>query len=113
MAAELCADLQAGTGVQGGQRFVQEEQPGVGGQGTGQGHALGLAAGEVAGLGGGVFAEAHAVQPGRRQGAGLGFAGAPAAGAEGDVVQGGQVGEEQVVLEDDADRTGLRGSVLQ
>ncbi len=113
VAAEPGADLQAGTGVQGRQRFVQEQQPGAGGQGAGEGHALGLAAGQASRFGARVGRQAHPLQPRRRVGAGLRLADALAAGAEGDVVQGGQVGEEEVVLEDDADRPGLRGRVGQ
>ena len=113
VAPELGADLQAGAGVQGGQRLVEEQQPGAGGQGAGEGDALGLAAGQPARLGAGVVGEAHAVQPLGGLRAGLRLGRAVAARAEGHVVQGGEVREEQVVLEDDADRAGLRRRTVQ
>jgi hypothetical protein len=85
----------------------------VGGQGAGEGDALGLAAGEAAGFGSGVVGEAHVVQPLGGLGAGLGLGGAVAAGTEGHVVERGEVREEQIVLEDHADRAGLRGRTVQ
>ena len=63
VAPELGADVEAGTGVQRGQRLVEEQQPGAGGQGAGEGDPLGLAAGEPARLGAGVLGEAHPLQP--------------------------------------------------
>ena len=44
--SELGAHVEPGPGVEGGHRLVQQQQPGPGGQGAGQGDALGLAAGE-------------------------------------------------------------------
>ncbi len=113
VAAQLRAYVESGAGVEGGEGFVEEEQAGVGGEGAGEGDALGLAAGETAGSGGEVVLQAHAGQPFRGPGTGLGLRGALAAGAEGDVVQGGEVGEEQVVLEDDADGAVLGGCAGQ
>ena len=113
VAAELGADLQAGVGVQRGQRLVQQQQARSHGQGAGQGDALGLAAGQLPGPGVGVLGEADALQPDGRAAARVGFGGAVAARAEGDVVQRGQVREEQVLLEDHADRAALGGDRVQ
>ncbi len=113
VAAELGAHLQPGAGVQRGERLVQEQQPGPGGQGAGECDPLGLAAGQAARLGAGVCGQAHALQQLGGPGAGLRLAGAPAARPEGDVVQGAQVGEEQVVLEDHADRARLGRRAVQ
>jgi len=107
MAAELRAHLQPGAGVQRRERLVQEQQPGVRGEGAGDGHALRLAAGEPPGPGARVSGQAHAVQPLGGLRASLGLAGAPAARPEGHVVEGGQMREEQIVLEDDTDRARL------
>ena len=46
MPAELPPDLQLGPGVKGGQRLVEQEQPGVGGQRPGERHPLRLPAAE-------------------------------------------------------------------
>ena len=43
VAAQVAAHVGAGADVEGGQRLVEQEQPGVGGQGPGQRHPLGLA----------------------------------------------------------------------
>lgn len=113
VAAELRADVEAGAGVEGRERFVEEQQPGAGGQGAGEGDALGLAAGEPARFGGGVPGETQALQPGGGLRPGLRLGRAPAARPEGHVVERGQVREEQVVLEDDPDRPGLRRRTVQ
>ena len=44
--AQVAADLAAGAGVEGGEGLVEQQQAGLGGEGPGQGDALGLAAGE-------------------------------------------------------------------
>ena len=74
--------------VQGGHRFVEQQQLGVGGQGAGHGDPLGLAAGELAGapVPRGRSASTSASQC-RRRFAGRGPGGAGAAGPERDVVQ--------------------------
>lgn len=113
MPTELGADLQTGAGVQRCKWLVQEQQAGAGGQGTGQGDTLGLAAGQLARLGAAVVREPQAVEPLGGLCAGLRLGGAVTAWSEGHVVQGRQVGEEQVVLEDDADRACLRRRTLQ
>jgi len=50
-AAEDIEDGAAGGGIEGGGRFVGEDDGGVAGEGAGDGDALLLAAGEVGGLG--------------------------------------------------------------
>lgn len=77
-------------------------EAGVGRQGAGEGDALGLAAGEVAGLGDGVVGEAHAGQPLGGHGSGLGLVG-PWQRGRGGAVQSGEVGKGQVVLQHDAE----------
>ena len=42
VSAELGPDTEAGRGVERGERFVEEQQAGVGGEGAGEGDPLGL-----------------------------------------------------------------------
>ena len=70
--AQEAAQLGSGRGVDGGERFVEEEQRRFGGQGPGQGHPLGLAAGELAGAGGGDVGESDALEPLHRPPPGFG-----------------------------------------
>ena len=111
MAAQVAADVVPGGGVEGGERLVEQQEGGVGGQGAGEGHPLGLPAGELAGPGRRPFRQPHPSQPPVRLPAGVGPADAPGAQPEGDVVEGVEVGEQQVVLEDDAHRPALGGQV--
>ncbi|GAB3841905.1 hypothetical protein GCM10029963_14000 [Micromonospora andamanensis] len=101
---ELGAGVESGTGVEGGERLVQQEQGRFDGEGTSQRHPLGLPAGEVPRFASGVFGEPDPGQPVRCPLSGPVPVEALAARPERDVVQGGQVREEQVVLEDDTDR---------
>ncbi len=103
VAAQVPADVTAGAGVEGGERLVEEQQARLGGQGAGQGDALGLAAGEGAGPVGGVVGEPDTLEPGGGAGSGVRLGDAAGAEAEGDVLQRGQVGEQEIVLEDDGD----------
>jgi hypothetical protein len=57
------AHVQAGLGVQGGQGFVQEQEPGVGCQCPGQGDLLGLPAGDLVRASGGQGCQVKALQP--------------------------------------------------
>ena len=88
--------LGAGPGVEGGEGFVEEDDRAVLHQGAGEGGALALAAREGARAAVGAGAEADAVD----QVAGAGGVGAHAAeaGAEDDVAEDVEPGEEQVVL---------------
>ena len=63
VAAQVAADVAAGAGVEGGERFVEEQQAGLGGQGAGEGDALGLPAGQGAGPVAGVVGEPDALEP--------------------------------------------------
>ena len=62
MTAQVAADVTAGAGVEGGERLVEEQQSRLGGQGAGQGDALGLAAGQGAGSVVGVVGEPDALR---------------------------------------------------
>ena len=103
--AEVAAHVAAGADVEGGQRFVEQQQPWLGGQGPGERDALGLTAGQGSRAVAGVVGEPDPLEPGRGVGAGLDLGDAAGAQTEGDVLQRGQVGEQQVVLEDDGDRS--------
>ena len=103
VAAQVAADVAAGAGVEGGERFVEEQQARLGGEGAGQGDALGLAAGQGAGPVVGVVGEPDTLEPGGGAGSGVRLGDAAGAQPEGDVLEGGEVGEQEVVLEDDGD----------
>ena len=110
VAAQVAADVAAGAGVEGGERLVEQEQAGLGGQRPGQRDPLRLAAGQRRGRWPAWSARptrsSHAAA--RARAAGLGDA--PGAQPEGDVLERGEVGEQQVVLEHHGDRTALRGA---
>ena len=103
VSAQVATDVAAGAGVEGGEGFVEEQQPGLGGEGTGQRDALRLAAGQGAWAVVGVVGEVDTLEPRHGPGSGIGLAHVAGAQPEGDVLQGGEVGEQQVVLEDDGD----------
>ena len=65
VAAQVAADVAAGAGVEGGERFVEQQEAGLGGQGAGQGDPLGLAAGQGAGPVVGVVGEPDALRASR------------------------------------------------
>ena len=102
------AQVHLGRGVDRRQGLVEEQEAGLGDERPGQGHALLLAAADRAGTAGRVVLQAEALQP---------LVGAapcrhprhPArAQPERDVVEHREVGEEGVVLEDDAHSPRLR-----
>ena len=70
VAAQVAADLAAGAGVEGGQRLVEQQQAGLGGQRPGQRDPLGLAARQGPGPVAGVVGEADPLQPRRGRGRG-------------------------------------------
>ena len=107
LVAELVADLAAGDRVEGGEWLVEQEHARVAGQGPGQGDALALAAGELAGPRAAEVGDPEPVEQ----------VGASPAGGEADVGGDVQVGEEPVVLGQVADpaplgaQVGARGGV--
>jgi hypothetical protein len=113
VAAQVGTGVQAGTRVQRGQRLVEQQQPRADGQRPGERHPLGLAAGEPARLVAGVRGQPHPVQPRAGLLAGPRLGHAAAARPERDVVQSGQMREQQVVLEHHADVPVLRRHPVQ
>jgi hypothetical protein len=109
VALELGPDVDPGAGVERGHRLVEQEQPRVAGQRAGEGDALRLAARELGGTSVGEVAQAEACEPPGR----LGPRRRPPAPGDATgvrhVVPHGQVREEAVVLEDDADAALLDG----
>ena len=91
---QLRADVGLRVGVECGERLVEEQDLRVAGQGAREGHALALAAGEVAGVG-------ALEMPNRETVEVLVGLVTPAVL---DVLTHGQVREERVVLEDEPDR---------
>ena len=81
-------------GVERRERFVEQQQGRFDSEGPGERDPLRLPAGELPRLVMGQVGEADAVQPMRRGLVGVVAGGAAASGSEGDVLQGGEVGEE-------------------
>ena len=106
--AQIRPYVQARTGIQGRQRLVQQQQPRRRGERPGKRDPLRLAAGEACRLEVGNVREAHPVQPLRRHLARRRLRRPGTARTEGHVVPGGQVREQQVVLEHHADPALLR-----
>ena len=104
VAAELDPQRRGHADVEPGERLVEQQQRGVGGERARDRHPLGLAAGELARPPAGEVAQPDPGQPVAGRGPGLGAPGPSGPGAEGDVVEGGEVREEHLVLEDHPDR---------
>ena len=104
VAAQVAADVTAGAGVEGGERLVEQQQAGFGRQRSSQGDALRLATRQRARSVVGMVGEPDACQPVPGPGSRVLFGDPPGSESEGDVLQRAQVGEQQVVLEDDGDR---------
>ena len=92
--------------VEAGERLVEQHQRRAGGQGTGQGDPLLLAAGELVGVAVAHVRQAHQVEDFGHPRAALGAG--QTVEPEGDIGRDVEVGEERVVLEDQADATLLR-----
>ena len=95
--------------VEGGHRLVEEEETRLGGQRPGQGHPLGLATGEAADAMVRDVADAQPVEPVLRHGRRLRSRRPASAGSEGHVGQRIEVGEQEMLLEDQPARSLLRG----
>ena len=100
-------DPQAGrhADVQAGERLVEQQHVGMLRERPGDRDPLGLAAGELLGTTAGELSDPQPVKPLQSGGAGLGARDAARAEPERDVLQGGEVGEQHLVLEDHADPT--------
>ena len=114
-AADLLSRLQAQAGVQVGQGLVQQQHPGHLHHGPGDGHALLLAAGHLAGLAIQQLADLHQVRRLPHPALHLLLGGTVLAlevlQGEADVLPHGQVGIQRVVLEHQAHAPKLRGQV--
>ena len=108
VAVQFGAGVQPGTGVERGERLVEQQQLRRDGQRAGQGDPLRLPAGQVPRLAPGVPGQPDPVQPPRRLLPCLPPGYPVPARPERDVVQRGQVREEQVLLEHHTDRPVLR-----
>jgi hypothetical protein len=101
--ADLLAQAGADAGVERGERLVEQEEAGGGGQRAGEGHALLLAAGELDGVFRALLGQADEGEQLGDAGGDLGPAAAAVDEAVGDVVEDAEVGKERVGLEDDAE----------
>src|SRR5690606_29944406 len=104
------SQLRSGRDVESRQRLVEEQQVGLANQGAGQGDPLRLSTREIT-----WFASLQSTQPQMGEppsGTVARLLPGKAAGtqAEGDVLEHGEMREEEVVLEDDADVAFLRGN---
>ncbi len=97
--------------VERGHGLVEQQQLGVRGQGAGDGGSLGLSAGELGGVSVGERLEADLAEPVAGGLAGRVSAAAGASGAECDVVEDGQVREQQGFLGQQGDVPVVRGDV--
>lgn len=94
MAAQGGADPGAGRLVEGGEGFVEQQQPGAGGERAGQRHPPGLAAGELAGAASGEMAHVEPVEPVLGRGPRLGARDALGARPVRGVGEGGEMREQ-------------------
>ena len=101
---EFGLDVEASSGVQRGQRFIQQQQRWLPGQRAGQCHPLRLPAGQLGRLAVGEVGEPEPGHPVIGGSLGRLPSQAPRPRGEGHVLGHGQVREEPVVLEDEPDR---------
>ena len=101
--AEIATHVVPRGGIERGQRLVQEEHRGIGGERSGERDPLRLATRQFAAAGVAPSIEPDALQPLAGPATRLLPAQATSAQAEGDVVDGVEMGEQEVVLEHHAD----------
>jgi len=103
VAAQVASDFVTGGGVERGERFVEQKDRRLGGEGAGQRDSLRLPAGQLTRSSLLAAVEPDALQPER--GVTTRVAAARPSGSQpvGDVVDRAQMREQQVVLEHDAD----------
>ena len=106
--AELAPDLDAGAGVERGERLVEQQQPRLGRERAGERDALGLTAGELAGLRVGVGRRARPARASRRPRARASRLATPRLRRPNATFSSArEEREQQVVLEHHADRPAL------
>ena len=101
--SQLTAQLLAQPAVQGAERFVEEEEPGVEDDGAGEGDALLLAPAELLGVPAAQLLQLDQLEHVVDQLLQPGALDAPQLEREGQVLRHREVGEQGVVLEDEAD----------
>ena len=109
MSAEIAPDLPTGADIECGERLVEQQQARIGGQRAGKGDALGLPTGQRPRPMRRMIGEPDPLQPSGSGPPGLGLGHPPGTQTEGDVLHRAEMREQQVVLEDDADRALLGG----
>src|SRR6266481_8538443 len=106
-AAQPAAQFLANLGIQGAEGLVEQQQSGLDGKRPGKGHALALAAGELAGQAPGELVELHQLQQPPDAFGDLRLRGPLGARldpeAEGDVFEDAQMAEQGIMLKDQAD----------
>ena len=102
-----------GLDVEGRERLVEQQRVRLGRECEGERHPGGLPPGELTGPAAGEVAHPHDAEPVLRRGAGLPSPSSQAAGPEGDVVTGVQVGEERRRLAEQGHPAPVRGHVGQ
>ena len=103
VSAQLGAYEQAGLGIQRGQRLIQQEQPRVSREGTGQRHPLGLPSGDEPRLRSRQVSDADAGKPRRGPAPCLRLINSVYQRPERDVVEHAEVWKQQIVLKDHPD----------
>ena len=108
-AQQLGEDFIRGAGVEGTGRFVGEGDDGLGDLGAGDRHSLCLSAGELSDPLVHVLAQTETVEPGPGVLGGVRAAHTGEHGGERDIVDGGEFGQEQPLLEDEAEDLAAQG----
>ena len=111
--AEFALKLGAGDGIERAEGLVHQQDRRIGGEGTGNTHALALAAGEFPGVTMPEFTGVEANKPQHLPDAGGGAGGIPSfqIGNESDIFRDSEMGEEPSVLNDVADAAAEAGKV--